>query len=141
MKLTFKLSLLLGGALFALPLASQAQHGHLNAGAVGHNQGDQLIWANGTDFIASSGYVKTLTFTNDGRFAGYHEGGITPTALPATANTGGPDPQASAPGSLLQFAIVKATGPIGGSFGFWEHDATSPRFRCCPAISAASSFR
>lgn len=140
MKLTFKSLLLLGGALFALPLASQAQHGHLNAGAAGHNQDDPLIWANGADFIASSGYIKTLTFTNEGRFAGYHEGGITPTALPTTANNGGPDPQASAPGSLLQFSIVKATGPIGGSFGFWEHDAISPTLSMLPGDISGQLF-
>jgi hypothetical protein len=133
MKPTFKSLLLLGGALFALPLTSQAQHGHLNAGAVGHNQDDALIWANGADFIASSGYVKALPFAETGRFAGYYEGGITLTALPLTAENGGPDAQAAAAGSFEQFAIVKAAGPIGGRFGFWE--------RCCPAISAASSSR
>src|SRR5690606_11739036 len=140
MKLTFKSLLLLGGALFALPLAAHAQHGHLNAGAAGQSQGDPLIWANGADFIASSGYIKTLTFTNDGRFAGYYEGGITPTALPTTANNGGPDPQASAPGSFLQFSIVKATGPIGGSFGFWEHDATNPTLSMLPGDISGRLF-
>ena len=32
-----------------------AQHGHLNAGATGKNQGDALYFANGDDFIMSSG--------------------------------------------------------------------------------------
>lgn len=121
-----KTMLAIGSALIALPFASHAQHGHLNAGAIGQNQGDPLLWANGDAFIASSGYVKTLTFTNDGRFANYYEGGITPTALPTTSDNGGPDAQASAPGSFLQLGIVKATGPIGGSFGFWEVGSTTP---------------
>lgn len=126
MKPKFKSLFVLGGALFALPFASSAQHGHLNVGATGRNQGDQLIWANGADFIASSGYVKPLVAATDGRFAGYFEGGITFTALPLTSDNGGPDPQAPAAGSFEEFAIVKAAGPIGGQFGFWESGSTAP---------------
>jgi hypothetical protein len=107
-------------------LHAQAQHGHLNAGAQSTNQNAQLIWANGGDFIASSGYVKTLNYTNAGRFAGYYEGGITLTALPATVAHAGPDPAASALGSYLQFSLACLEGPQGGEFGFWDVGSTNP---------------
>lgn len=114
------------GWVCGLPFESQAQHGHLDAGAAAPTPGAPLVWANGADFLPATGYVKTLTFTNEGRFAGYFEGGITPTALPTTAAHGGPDARASAPGSFLQFGIVRATGPVGGRFGYWEAGSTSP---------------
>ena len=103
-----------------------AQHGHLNAGATGKNQGDALYFANGDDFIMSSGYVKTLVWTNDGRYAGYFHGGITPTVLPATPDTGGPAPEAPALGSFIGMDLVSVNGPPGGLFGFWENGATEP---------------
>ena len=55
----------------------RAQHGHLNAGAKGTNQGDQLYWANGDIFAYNSGYVKEMTYTDTGTYAGNYEGGIT----------------------------------------------------------------
>src|SRR5512145_3103624 len=85
----------LGLALLA-PLPLVAQHSHLDAGATGRQQNDPLLWNNGHDFTASFGYVKPLEYTNAGRYAGYFQGGITPTALPATAANAGPHPQASA---------------------------------------------
>jgi hypothetical protein len=112
--------------LLAGTLSAAAQHGHLNAGALGQNQGDPLYFANGEDFVLSSGYVKTLVHTNDGRFAGYYEGGITPTVLPATANTGGPDPDAPALGSFIEMELASVEGPPGGMFSFWENGATEP---------------
>jgi hypothetical protein len=119
----------------------RAQHGHLNAGAVGTNQNDRLIWANGADFIASSGYVKTLNYTNGGRFAGYYEGGITPTALPATLETGGPDPDAAAFGSYLQFRMSCLEGPPGGAFNFWESGTTSPSISLEPGQASTNLWR
>src|SRR6185503_10153830 len=94
-------------------------HGHLNVGAFGTNQNDKLFFANGADFIDSSDYVKTLNFANGGRFAGYLEGNITLTALPATVEHAGPDPDAPALGSYIQFSMSCLGGPPGGSFGFW----------------------
>ncbi len=124
------------GAGWALPLIAAAgvvaaptafgQHGHLNAGAVGQNQGDRLKFANGDAFAASSGYVKSLTYAETGRFAGFYEGGITPTALPTTTDNGGPVPDASAPGSFLMLGVVSVDGPTGGSFGIWEAESTTP---------------
>jgi hypothetical protein len=115
-------------------------HGHLNAGALGTSQNDPLYFANGNDFIDTSGYVKTLTFTNGGRFAGYYQGNITLTALPTTAEHGGPDANASAPGSFLQFRMRCLSGPKGGAFGFWDAGTTSPTESVMPGETSTNMF-
>jgi hypothetical protein len=103
-------------ALLLTAGSALAQHGHLNAGATGQNQNDQLVWANGAIFAAESGYVKDLVFTDTGRYAGLFNGGITLTALSLT-NAGGP-----AAGSFLTAEIVSVLGPAGGQFAFWESE-------------------
>jgi len=112
--------------LLATCWSLRAQHAHLNAGAVSTNQDGRLFFANGGDFASDSGYVKTLTHTNGGNYAGYFQGNITLTALPTTAANAGPDPEASAPGSFLQAQLASVSGPAGGSFSFWEAGATTP---------------
>jgi hypothetical protein len=111
-----------------LPSAGDAfaQHGHLNTGATGQNQNDQLVWANGAIFAANSGYVQTMTFANSGRYAGLFNSGPTFTALSMT-NTGG-----AAAGSFLTAEIVSLIGPMGAQFAFWEGEdqggGSSPLF-------------
>ncbi len=124
------------GGLAAAP-AAFGQHGHLNAGALGQNQGDRLQFANGTDFAASSGYVKTLSYADTGLYSGFYEGGITLTALPTSPANGGPVPGASAPGSFLMVGVVSVDGPLGGSFGLWEEGATTPTFSFDSGFAAA----
>ncbi len=136
----FKLILTVGLVL-GTPATLRGQHGHLNAGATGTNQNERVIWANGADFIASSGYVKTLNYTNGGRFAGYFEGGLTPTSLPATLETGGPDPDAAAFGSYLQFRLSCLEGPPGGAFNFWESGAASPSISLVPGQASTNLWR
>jgi hypothetical protein len=126
----------ISGALLALPFASHAQHGHLNAGATGQNQDDPLIFANGADFDESSAYVKTLNPATAGTYAGYFEGNITFTALPTTALNGGPDPQAPAPGSFIVVEFQSVEGPAGGEFSFWESGATTPTHSIASSQSA-----
>lgn len=109
-------------------ITANAQHGHLNGGAFGTTPGSQLTFANGLDFALSSGYVKDLTFATSGKYAGFYEGGITLTALPATIANGGPVANAPALGSFIEARIVSVDGPVGGAFGFWEGDATAPTF-------------
>jgi hypothetical protein len=109
----------------------------LNAGA----QGAQLYFANAPDFVDSSGYVKTLTFAGTGRYAGYFQGNITLTALATTAEHGGPDPNASAPGSFLQFSMAVLEGPNDGSFGFWESTGSTPALGLLPGESSTNLFR
>ena len=119
--------------VLALTLAFTAQvnlsaqdHGHLNAGAGSTVQNSPLLWTNGADFITDSFYVKTLIYTNAGKYAGYFHGNITPTALPTTAAHAGPDPLASAPGSFLRLKLSCLEAPAGGTLGYWENGATAP---------------
>lgn len=135
MKLTFKSLFILGGALFALPFNSFAQHGHLNAGATGQNQNDQLVFANAQDFITTSGYVKTLTNAVTGTYAGYFHGGITPTALFNSTDAGAP-----APGSFIQMELQSVEGPAGGEFSLWESGATTPTYSIASGQTAAHRF-
>lgn len=107
-------------------LSVHAQHGHLNAGARGTNQGDALYFANGDIFAESSGYVKELVYAESGPYAGYYEGGISLTALPQTVANGGPTANAPALGSFIQVRLESVAGPAGGTFGFWDADAPSP---------------
>lgn len=102
---------LLAGALLLSAQASHAQH--INAGANSQNQNDQLVWENGAEFAASSGYAKELTLATSGRYAGLYNGSLTFTALPSA--TGG-----AALGSFLTAEIVSVAGPVGATFAFWE---------------------
>jgi hypothetical protein len=120
---------------------AQAQHGHLNAGAVSTNQNAQLIWANGADFIATSGYVNTLSYTNGGRFDGYFQGNITLTALPQLPGNAGPDPAAAALGAYLQFSMACLDGPTGGTFGFWDVGSTNPSISLAPGQTSTKLWR
>jgi|SRR6185503_8158172 hypothetical protein len=101
-------------------------HGHLRIGATNTAQGTPLYFYNGPDFAQSSGYVKTLIYTNAGRFAGYYQGNVTLTVQAATPDFSGPEPDAPSLGTLVQATIVSVEGPAGGSFGFWESGANSP---------------
>ena len=134
---------MLRAGVFALLFAGaawnvQAQHGHLNAGAVGQNQGDRLTFANGDLFASSSGYVKELPWAETGRFAGYYQGNITLTALPATIDNGGPAAGAPALGSFIMVGITSVQGPAGGDFALWEVGATSPTFSYSVGYDVAS---
>ncbi|MSU20188.1 MAG: hypothetical protein EXS30_02190 [Pedosphaera sp.] len=112
--------------MISASIASAQDHGHLNAGAVGTKQSDKLVFDNAGDFLTNSAYVKTLTFTNGGTYAGYYQGNITLTALAATPPFGGPAPNAPALGSVIRAQLASVDGPPGGSFGFWDAGATNP---------------
>lgn len=133
-----KLALAFGLAFSAQTTLRAQDHGHLNVGALGTSQNARLYFANGADFVASSGYVKTLDYTNAARFAGYHQGNITLTALPTTAAHAGPDPNAPAPGSHIQFSMACLEGPAGGSFAFWDAGTTAPSLSLAPGQSSTN---
>lgn len=128
------------GLVLAGQVPLHAQHGHLNAGAIGTNQNDALIWANGADFVTTSGYVKTLDFTNSGRYAGYFQQNITLTALPATSANAGPDPEAPALGSFIQARMRCLEAPEGGAFAFWESGATEPSITVTAGAPASAMW-
>lgn len=134
-------TLALGLGLLGLAAPLQAQHGHLNSGATGKNQGDALIFVNGADFAASSGYAKELTLGS----SGYYEGSITLTAvhsLDGTDANGIPyvaNPNGAALGSFIQYEIVSVAGPAGGSFQFWEEGAAVPTFSYASGYAAGGN--
>jgi hypothetical protein len=116
----------LAAAVLLASLPARAQdHGHLNVGAVSTNAGSALLWENGPDFISSSGYVKTLTATNAGKYAGYYQGNITLTVLAQTPAYGGPMAGAPALGSLVFVRMNVLSAPPGGRFGFWDTNTTA----------------
>jgi hypothetical protein len=126
MNTSSKLALALGLALSAQSILHAQDHAHLNVGALGTNQNEQLYFANGAAFIDSSGYVKTLNYTNAGTYAGYFQQNITLIALPRTSANAGPDPAAAAFGSFIQAGITCLEAPLGGAFAFWDTGATAP---------------
>jgi hypothetical protein len=137
------LRFLFGLALaFSCPIcAYPADHGHLNAGAIGTQQNDKLIFENASDFVSSSGYVKTLTYTNASTYAGYYHGNLTMTALAQTPAHAGPVPNAPALGSFIQVQLVSVEGPALGEFGFWEAGATAPTFSLLSGLTGTNMWR
>jgi hypothetical protein len=118
----------------------QAQHGHINAGAKGTNQGDQLYWANGDIFAYNSGYVKELTYAATGTYAGNYDGNISFTALPATTANSGPAFAAPALGSFLVIEVVSVEGPAGGSWSYWDTGATNPTLTVTSGTTDGTSY-
>ena len=112
----------------------------MRIGATNTAQGTPLYFYNGPDFAKSSGYVKTLIYTNSGRFAGYYQGNVTLTVQAATPDFSGPEPDAPALGSLVRASIVSVQGPAGGAFGFWEAGAINPTISVDCGQTGTSSF-
>src|SRR5215203_4493379 len=97
--------------LVLLVCSSFAQdHGHLNVGA----NGTSLTFDNGVTF--EDPYVKTLLFTNTGKYANVHNGNITLTALHSRDVFGDLDRAAPKPGSFVVAEVVSVEGPTGGAF-------------------------
>ncbi|MCI0744386.1 MAG: hypothetical protein L0Y58_03170 [Verrucomicrobia subdivision 3 bacterium] len=136
---TFCTSAALAIALCTLPLQAQ-DHGHLRIGAASTNQGAALYFFNGADFATNSLYVKTLIFTNAGRYAGYYQGNITLTVQAATPDYAGPEPDAPALGSYIRARILSVTGPAAGAFAFWETGATTPTISVATGQTGTNSF-
>ncbi|MGC3956618.1 MAG: hypothetical protein QM813_01175 [Verrucomicrobiota bacterium] len=123
-------------------LVSQAQdHGHFNIGAISTAQNDPLIFANRDIFDTTTNYVKTLTFTNGGPYAGYYQGNITLTGLAATEAHAGPDDFAAALGTQIHAQLVAVAGPAGGAFAFWETGATSPTISLACGTTGTNTWR
>ncbi|MEO5802766.1 MAG: hypothetical protein ABIR24_04490, partial [Verrucomicrobiota bacterium] len=62
-KILFSLIIILNS--FAIHSSFAQDHGHLRFGAASTNQGAPLLITNAADFVTDSGYVKTLSFTNE----------------------------------------------------------------------------
>src|SRR5215203_4831474 len=107
-------------SLAAIHSAFAQDYGHFYFGAAGTNQNDQLTITNAADFAMNTGYLKTLTYTNGGRYAGYFEGSIAIEALAANNALGDPVPGSAALGAWIYAQITSVEGPAGGAFAFWE---------------------
>jgi hypothetical protein len=134
-------TLSLFGLAILTSVAVAQDHGHLNVGAVGTNQNDQLIFDNASAFSTTNDYVKTLLYATSGTYAGYYQGNITFTALAATADHLGPVPNAPALGSRIFAELVSVSGPAGGAFAFWDTGATSPAISLATGTSGTNTFR
>src|ERR1041385_3485553 len=110
--------------LLALAIASDTvdAHEHLAAGAVSTNIGASLIFQNDADFGGDVGFVFNLTAgtTNDAYSGFYYTDEISFTALPATADNGGPELGHAALGAQIEVRLLSVEGPVGARFGFWE---------------------
>jgi hypothetical protein len=129
---------LIGAVLWTARTQAQ-DHGHLNVGAAAQTSGAQLRFDNGADFAAD--YVKTLTFTNAGKYANLFQGNITFTALHSLNAFGEPVPGAPAPGAFILAEIVSVAGPAGGRFQFWETNSVTTPAIGIPTGSANTGFR
>ena len=123
-----------------MPLCGQ-DHGHLRIGARSTTQGAPLYFYNGSDFASTSSYVKTLIFTNSGRYSNYYQGNITFTVQAATEDFLGPEPDHPAPGSYVRARMLSVNGPPGGAFAFWENGATSPTISLASGQTGTSHYR
>ena len=117
-----------------------AQHGHLNVGATGRNQGDALNWNNGAAFVVDSGYVKTLNFATAGMYTGFYEGNISLTSMHSTNGFGETIAGSPAPGSFQIGEIVSVVGPEGGAFGFWDTNAITAPSLSVPVGTTTGGF-
>jgi hypothetical protein len=104
-------------------------HSHLYIAAVGTNQNDPLIFDDVAIFETASDYVKTLTYTNGSRYAGYYQGNITVSPVAATVGHAAYAPNAAAFGAWIFAELTSVDGPAGGEFAFWENGATNPTLR------------
>jgi hypothetical protein len=121
-------------------IASAQDHSHLYVGAANNEPGAPLVIQNAADFVTTSDYVKTLNFTNGGRYAGYFEGNITFEAKSATDVFGDPDPNSAALGAWIFAEIVAVEGPSGGAFGFWETGAITPTFNILSGSNSTNEW-
>lgn len=133
--------ILAGLSLFVSVSINAQDHSHLNIGAAGVAQNDPLIFANRDVFETAADYVKTLTFTNGGPYAGYYQGNITLTGLAVTEAHAGPEDFAAAPGTQIHAQLLAVTGPAGGVFSFWEAGAISPTISLTSGTTGTNTFR
>src|SRR5262249_43998498 len=101
-------------------------------GATGLDQGDPLTLENAADFSTNSSYIKTLTYTNGGSYAGFYQGNITFQVTGATT---------PAPGALIYAQIVSVEGPAGGAFAFWEAGATNPTISVACGTKGTNAYQ
>lgn len=116
-------------------------HDHLNIGALGTNQNDALVFDAAYLFATNGGYVNTLTYTNSGRFADRYVGNLTTTALAATFGHPAYATNAAAFGSQIFAELTSVSGPVGGTFSFWESGAISPTISLTAGSTGTNAWK
>ena len=101
---------------------ARAQHAHINAGAESPLVGSKLSFANRSSFEADSGYLIHLFPIESVPYGLIYLGGkdVTFTSLPSTWDNGGPHPKAALLGTRIQAVVESVSGPVGGTFSFWD---------------------
>jgi len=131
MKTILKSYCFLGTLLLGIA-ASSSRADIISCGAISTNVGAKLTFWNGTNFASSSGYVQPLTFqrftnhfTGVGGSYRYSGSNLLFQALSIKTNV----PGAASLGSYLACRILSVTGPVGGTFSFWETIAGWPTYQ------------
>ncbi len=85
-------------------------------GATTNIPGGTLVFENASSYVASNLFCFGTSpgTALDSSAAGYYTAAQIFSALPAT------DPNASAPGTVIQVKLLSVEGPAGASVGFWE---------------------
>ena len=90
-------------------------------GATTNIPGGTLVFENAPDYVASNLFCFGTSpgTASDSSAAGYYTDAQVFSALPAA------DPNAAAPGTVIQVKLLSVEGPAGAKVGFWEADAGS----------------
>ena len=140
-KLSVSVAVLLAATFLNFSTIHAHAHGHLYIGATGTNPGDALTFDNATEYETNSGFIFTLTHTNDGTYAGYYAGNITLAVLAATAGNGSSSPFHPALGSVIYAQLVSVEGPADGEFAFWDSGATEPTIRLASGSTGTNLWK
>jgi hypothetical protein len=108
---------------------ADAQHAHINAGALETYPGSPLSFPNGYlwDTNSYSGVYPACIFMvkddpNVPLYPGLYQSDASFTSLPGTIFTGGPALYAAEPGTYIEMIVRSVQGPAGGVIGCWQED-------------------
>jgi hypothetical protein len=131
MKTLVKSYCLLGAALFGLN-AGTLHAQFVTCGAISTNTGAKLLFVNGTNYAAGSGFAQSLIFqrftnhfTGSGGSYRYSSTNLIFQALSVKTNPA----TAAAFGSYIACRILSVTGPAGGTSSFWESSTGWPTYQ------------
>ena len=107
------------GLMFFILLGRLYAQDTFSFGATTNVSGGTLVFENVADYVASNLFCFGTSpgTALDSSAGGYYTAAQIFSALPAT------DPNAAAPGTVIQVKLLSVEGPAGASVGFWEADA------------------
>lgn len=128
MNMHLKSSCMIGTLLLALNVSrTRAQLAPVECGAASTNVGSKLLFVNGTNLTAASGFVQPLVFQRvANRYAtnGYYS----TTNLMFTAVSVNTNAASAAVGSYLVCEVVSVSGPADATLYFWEQGNGRPTY-------------